>query len=154
MDCLDSAFYLRTQTALCNLADYFLVKCFATHLPLLDYLLADLLPAHVNKRCDMGKCKGLSAILVTCYLRHDLCCDITCSEEAVRLLNHCLADNGSVLQHILQIHEVAVMFPLCEIIRIMEMDDSLLMCFHNLFRKQHTLRQIFADLACHIITLG
>ena len=102
----------------------------------------------------MGKCKGLSAILVTCYLRHDLCCDITCSEEAVRLLNHCLADDGSVLQHILQIYQVAVMFPLGEIIRIMEMDNSLLMCFHNFFRKQHTLRQIFADLACHIITLG
>ena len=42
---------------------------------------------------------------------------------------------------------------LCKIVCVMEMDKSLFMCLHNIFRKQETLRDVLADLTGHIITL-
>ena len=90
--------------------------------------LADLLPADIHKRSQMGQRKGLSAVLVAGHLRNDLRGDVAGSEKAVRLLDHGLADDGAVLQHILQVDQVTVVLLLCEIVRIMEMDDSGLMC--------------------------
>ena len=42
---------------------------------------------------------------------------------------------------------------LCKIVRIVEMNNSFFVCFDNLSRKQKPLRNILADLSCHIITL-
>ena len=46
------------------------------------------------------------------------------------------------------------MLALCEVIGIMEVDDTLFMCLGNLFRQKHTLGQILTNFARHVITLG
>ena len=86
----------------------------------------------------MGQREGLSAVLIAGYLCDDLCGNVTCGKEAVRLLNQCLADNRAVLEHILQIDQVAVMLTLCVVIGIMEMNDSLVVSLYDLLRKQNT----------------
>ena len=75
----------------------------------------------------MRQCKGLSAVLVTGHLCNDLSRDIAGREKTMRLFDHSLADDRPVLEHVLQVDQVAVVFPLCKIVRIMEMDDPLLM---------------------------
>ena len=49
-------------------------------------------------------------------------------------LDHGLGNDRAVLEHILQIDEAAVMHALCEIIRIVEMNESFLMRSHDIFR--------------------
>ena len=75
----------------------------------------------------MRQRNALSAILGTCHLRNDLRGDIAGSGKAVRLVNHCLADHSSILQHVLQIDQIAVVHMLRKIVRIVEMDESLLL---------------------------
>ena len=69
------------------------------------------------------------------------------------LIDKGLADHRTVLQHILQIHEIAVVHVLCKVIRIVEMDQSLLICLNDFFRKKKSSCQVLADLTRHIITL-
>ena len=71
----------------------------------------------------------------------------------MRFLYHCSADDRSVLEHIFQIDKITVMHMLRIIIRIMKMDDTLFIRFDNIFRQKHSLRQVTADLSCHIISL-
>ena len=71
----------------------------------------------------------------------------------MRFLNHRFADHRSVLKHILQVDQITVMFLLCKIIHIMEMDDSFFMCTYNLFRQKDTASQILTYFSCHIISL-
>ena len=42
---------------------------------------------------------------------------------------------------------------LCKVIRIMKMDDSLLMCLHNIRREKESSGNILTHLACHVISL-
>ena len=70
------------------------------------------------------------------------------------LFNHCLADDGAVLQHVFQIDEVAVVFFLGKIVGIVEMDNAFVMGFHDVFGKEKTFCQILGNLACHIVSLG
>ena len=86
----------------------------------------------------MGQRDRLAAVLVAGHLCHDLGGNVAGSKEAVRLLDHGLTDNCTVLEHILQIDQVAVMLLLRKIIGIVEMDDTGLMRAHNLCRKQDT----------------
>ena len=46
------------------------------------------------------------------------------------------------------------MHMLGKIVRIVEMDNSLLMCLNNVLRQKKTLGDILADLSCHIVTLN
>ena len=86
----------------------------------------------------MGQRKGLAAVLVAGNLGNDLCGYIAGRKKAVRLFDQCFTDNRAVLKHILQIDKVTVVLPLCKIIRIMEMDNALLMGSHDLLWQQHT----------------
>ena len=66
--------------------------------------------ADIDKRCQMCQSKGLCPpywLLATCAMIWVAM--LQAVEEAVRLLDHCLADDGTVLQHILQIDQIAVM---------------------------------------------
>ena len=101
----------------------------------------------------MGKCNTLSAILRTCNLGNCLCCNITCCRKTLWLLDHNVTDHCSVLKHIFQIHQTAVMHVLCKIIRIMEMNHSTLMCLNDFWRKKETSCDILTYLACHVISL-
>ena len=62
-------------------------------------------------------------------------------------------DDRAVLQHVFQVHQIAVVHVLGEIVGIMEMDDALLVGLHNLLGQQNALSQILADLAGHIVAL-
>ena len=68
--------------------------------------------------------------------------------------DHGLGNDSAVLKHVLQVHQVAVMLLLREIIGIMEMDDAFFMGCHNLLRKKDPARQVFGNLSRHIVALG
>ena len=69
-------------------------------------------------------------------------------------LDQCLTDHRSILKHIFQIDQITVMFSLCKIIGIMEMDNSLFMCSYDLLRKKYTAGKILTYFSSHVITLG
>ena len=72
----------------------------------------------------------------------------------MRLLNQRTRDNSTVLEHILQVHQVAVMHVLGKVVRIMEVNQTLIVSIHNLLGQQHTLGQVLGDLAGHVVTLN
>ncbi len=125
----------------------------AVFLDRFEHVLTDALTADLHERSQMGKRNALSAILAAGHLRHDLRRHVAGRAETVGLFDPRSRDHGSVLQHILKIHKVAVMHVLREVVRIVEMDDPILMRFHDLRRKKETLGNVLADLAGHIITL-
>ena len=51
-------------------------------------------------------------------------------------------DDRAVLQHILEVHKVAVVHMLSAIVRVMEMDDAGFVRVDNLLRQQHAAREI------------
>ena len=53
----------------------------------------------------------------------------------MRPVDPCPADHRSVLQHVLKIDQIAVVHMLRKIIRIMKMDDPLLVRLHNITRQ-------------------
>ena len=67
---------------------------------------------------------GLAAVLVGGHLRDDLGGDVAGGGEGVGLLDQGAGDDGAVLQHVLQIHQIAVVHMLGIIVRVMEMDDA------------------------------
>ena len=95
----------------------------------------------------------LSAVLGTCNLRDCLCGNIAGSGKALRRIDHRLADDRTVLKHVLQIDQTAVVRVLRKIIRVMKMDDSFLMRLYDLRWKQESSGDILADLTCHVIPL-
>ena len=101
----------------------------------------------------MGQGNALPAVLVAGHLCDDLGGDIAGCGETVGLLDHGAADDRAVLEHILQIDQIAVMHMLGIIIRIMKMDDPLAVRLHDVFRKKHPARQVLAHLAGHVISL-
>ena len=50
-----------------------------------------------------------------------------------------------VLQHILKVDQVAVVHVLGKVIRIVEMDQALIMGIHDLLRQQHTLCLLYTS---------
>ena len=69
------------------------------------------------------------------------------------LFDQRVADDGAVLQHILQVDEVAVVHVLGKVIGIMEVDQALLVSLDDVGRKQDPAGQVAADLACHVVAL-
>ena len=63
-------------------------------------------------------------------------------------------DDGAVLQHIFQIHQIAVVHMLGIIVGVMEMNDALPMGVHDLLRQQDPLRDVPAYLTSHVVPLG
>ena len=71
----------------------------------------------------------------------------------MRLFDQRAGDDGAVLQHVLEIDEVAVVHVLGEIVGIMEMDDAGVVRLNDLARQQHSGSEILRHLACHIVAL-
>ena len=101
----------------------------------------------------MGQGDTLAAVLGTGNLGDCLCCDITGCGKAAGLFDHGFADNGSILEHIVQIDQAAVMHMLCEIVGIMKVNQSFFVSLHNVGRKKETAGDVFADFSGHIIPL-
>ena len=71
----------------------------------------------------------------------------------MRLFDERAGDDRAVLQHILEIDQIAVVHVLGEVIRVVEVDDALVMRLDDVLRQQHAGRQILGDLARHIVAL-
>ena len=151
---LDTATDLVTQAVLNNLADLFGRCGNAELLELAGDLATNLLTAHLNERGEMGQRDGLAAVLGGSNLGDNLRRNIAGSREAVRFFDQCARDNSTVLEHILQVHQVAVMHVLGKVVRIMEVNQALIVSIHNLLGQQHTLSQVLGDLAGHVVTLN
>ena len=114
---------------------------------------ADLLAADVHKGRQMRQADALAAVLVGRHLRNDLGRDVAGRREGMRLLDQGARDDGAVLQHVVQVHQIAVVHVLGIIVGVMEVDDALLMRLDDVRRQQHPHRQVLADLAGHIVAL-
>ena len=55
------------------------------------------------------------------------------------LFDKSVADNGSVLEHILEVYEVAVVHVLSKIVGIVEVDYALLVSLYDVGSEQHPL---------------
>ena len=101
----------------------------------------------------MGQRNRLAAVLGGSNLGDNLRRDVAGSREAVRLLNQRARDNGAVLEHVLQVHQVAVMHMLGKVVGIVEVDQALIVGIHDLLGQQHALSQVLGNLAGHIVAL-
>ena len=151
---LDAATDLVTQTVLNDLTDLLGRRRDAELLKLASDLAANLLTAHLDERGKMSQRNRLATVLGGSNLGDDLRRDVAGGREAVRLLDQRTRDNSAVLEHVLQVHQIAVVHVLGKVIRIVEMDQALIMGIHDLLGQQHTLSQVLGDLAGHVVTLN
>ena len=128
------------------------VRLYLLHLLL--QLPADLFPAHLHKGRQVGQRNGLPTVLVAGHLRYDLGGNVTGGGEGMRPLDQGPGDNGPVLQHVLQVHQVAVVHMLRKVVAVMEVDDPLIMGLHNIRGQQNTVGDITGNLTGHIVALG
>ena len=68
-------------------------------------------------------------------------------------LNERAGNDRAVLQHVLKVHEVAVMHMLGEVIGVVEVDDALVVGLNDLGGKQDALREVLGNLTGHVIAL-
>ena len=153
LDSLDAAADLLTQTVLDDLGDRGFVRRCAEGADLFEDGLADLLPGDVDERGQMRQGDGLAAILVGGDLGDDLRGDVAGRGEAVRLLNERAGDDRAVLEHVLEVDEVAVVHVLREIVGVVEVDDAGLVRVDDLLRQEHPRSQVLGDFAGHIVAL-
>ena len=71
----------------------------------------------------------------------------------MRLFNIGAGDDGAVLQHVFQVDQVAVVHVLGKVVRIVEMDQALLMGFDDLRVQQQAGGQVLGDLTGHVVAL-
>ena len=71
----------------------------------------------------------------------------------MRLFNIGAGNDGAVLKHVLQIHQIAVVHVLGKVVGIVEVDQALIVCLDDLRVQQQAGGQVFGDLTSHIVTL-
>ena len=96
---------------------------------------------------------GLAAVLAAGHLSDDLRGDVAGGGEAVRALDERAGDDGAVLQHVVEVDEVAVVHVLREVVRVVEVDDALLVGAHHLCWQQLAHGEVLGDLAGHVVAL-
>ena len=101
----------------------------------------------------MGQADALAAVLVGSHLCNDLGGDVAGGGEAVGLLNEGARDDGAVLEHVVQIDQVAVVHVLCEVVGIVEVDQAFLVCLDNVRGQQQAGGQVLGDLTGHVVAL-
>ena len=94
------------------------------------------------------------AVLVGSDLCNNLRCNIASRREGMRLFDKGTRNDGSVLEHVLQIDQIAVVHMLRKIVRVVEMNKPLVVRFDDVFGEQNTAGNIFADFPCHIVALN
>ena len=63
-------------------------------------------------------------------------------------------DHGAVLQHILQVDQIAVVHMLGKVVAVMEVDDPLVVGLHDIGGQQDAVGDIAGDLPRHVVALG
>ncbi len=143
LDGLHSFFDLAAHPHFGHLVRFFLRILHAERIKLFAHLAARFLPGYLDERRQVGKSDALTAVLAARDLGNDLGRHVARCRETVRLFDHRLGNDRSVLKHIFQIDQAAVVHVLGKIVRIMEMDDPFFVRFHDVCRKQETLRNVF-----------
>ena len=154
LDGLHAAANLLAQALFDDFGDLVLRGVDAEGLDLGEHLLSDLLARYVDKGGKVRQRDGLAAVLVRGDLRDDLRRDVARGRERMWALDEGSRDDGAVLQHVLQVHKVAVVHVLGVVVRVVEVDDALFMRLDDILGQEQTVRQIAAHLAGHIVALG
>ena len=113
----------------------------------------DLLAGDVHEGGQVGQADALAAVLVGGHLGDDLGGDVAGGGEGMGLLNQRAGDDSAVLQHVVQVDQVAVVHVLGEVVGVMEVDDAFLMGLDHLGGQQHPHGQVLGDLAGHVVPL-
>ena len=71
----------------------------------------------------------------------------------MRALDERAGDDGAVLQHVVEVDEVAVVHVLREVVRVVEVDDALLVGAYHLCWQQLAHGEVLGDLAGHVVAL-
>ena len=142
------------QALLNHLVDLFNRSLQAKLVNFLEYLAADLLAAYFHERRQMRQRDGLAAVLAASHLGNDLRGDVAGSGEAMRTLDERAGNNRAVLQHVVEVDQIAVMHVLSEIVGIMEVDDALFVSLDDVLRQQHAHGEVFGNLARHVVALN
>ncbi len=119
-----------------------------------DQALAEFFPAPAQVFAQVGYIHGLAAILGRSHGSDDLGHDGTSHLEALGAFDQLAVHHRAVVQHIPQVHQAAVEHGLDEVIRIVEMDDTLIMGPGNLFRQHHPAGQVTGHFPGNQVTLG
>ena len=153
LDRLHAAADLVAKARLDDAADFLLVGLHAERLHLVLDALADLAARNVDERSQMREADALAAVLVGGNLGDDLRGDVAGRGKAMGLLDHRAGDHGAVLQHGLEVHEVAVVHVLGKVVRIMEVDEALVVRLDDVLGQQQAAREVLAHFACHVVAL-
>ena len=153
LDGLHAAADFIAQASLDHFVDFLGRGFQAQRIDFVKHLTTNLLTAYFDERRKVRKRDGLAAILAARHLSDNLGGDVACRREAMRALDECAGNHGAVLQHIFQVHKVAIVHMLREVIGVVEVDDALVMGGHNLGRQQKAHGNVFGNLARHIVAL-
>ena len=151
LDGLDAAVDLSPQPLFHDLLFPLLGDGQALHLAF--HLGCDLLAGDIHEGSQVGQADALAAVLVGGHLGDDLGGDVAGGGEAVGLLDKGARDDGAVLEHILQVDQVAVVHMLGKVVGIVEVDQALLVRLDDVGGQQQPCGQVFGDLAGHIVPL-
>ena len=96
---------------------------------------------------------ALPAVLVARHLRYYLGCDVARGGKAVRPVYHSARNDRSVLEHVAQIDQIAIVHVLGEVVHVVEMDNALVVRLHDVLRQENPRGYVLGDLACHVVAL-
>ena len=138
LDGLHAATNLVAQTLLHNLVRPSPRRALNAKLfELASHLAADLLAADLDERRQMRQRDGLAAVLADDATWAMICVAMLHAvEKLCGLLDERTGDNRAVLQHVFQVHQVAVVHVLREVVRVVEVDDALVVGVHDIGRQQ------------------
>ena len=98
--------------------------------------------------------EALAAVLVRGDLSDDLGRDVAGRVEAVGLVDLRAGDHRPVLEHVVQVDQIAIVLAHREIIGVVEMDQPVLVGLHNVLRQKEAARQVAADFPGDVVPLG
>ena len=153
LDGLDAAGDLLAQAPLDDLGELLLAGVGVDGLHLGLDLAADLLARDVHEGRQVRERDGLAAVLAGGHLGDDLRGDVAGGGEAVRALDEGAGDHRAVLQHVLEVHEVAVVHVLREVVGVVEVDDALVVSLHNVLRKKLPHCYVLGNFTRHVVAL-
>ena len=150
---LHTAANLVAQASFDHFVDFLGRGLKAQRVDFIEHLAANLLAAHLDERRKMRKRDGLAAILAARDLGNNLGGDVACRREAMRALDKRAGNDGAVLQHVFQVHEVAIVHVLREVVGIVEVDNAFVVGGHDFGRQQQAHSDVFGNLAGHVVAL-
>ena len=151
LDGLDAVGQLGAQTLVHQLVQQFLV-----HLPAggLQNLALEFLLAPPQVLAQVADVHALAAVLVGGHAGDDLGGDGAGHLEALGAFDELAVHHGAVVQHIADVDEAAVEDGLNEIVRVVEVEQTLVMGLGDLLRQQDAAGQVPADDAGDVVPLG